>query len=69
MSIESPTLADESGTEALNLGLDSMVKAHKDFPHQIGMTPLDEQTITQALFSPNEIAALLTLAVRRLATS
>lgn len=69
MSTESPTLADELGTAALNIGLDSMVKAHKDSPNKVGLTLLDEQRLTQLLFTPDEIAALLTLAVRRLGTS
>lgn len=61
-----PTLATESGTQALNQGLDMMVKVHKDYAGRI-MNAADDQALAQTMFSPNEIAALLTLAVRRLA--
>lgn len=66
MSDEMPTLATESGTAALNRGLDKMVKVHKDYAGRI-MGPAQDQALAQNMFSPNEIAALLILAVRRLA--
>jgi hypothetical protein len=67
--MKSPTLASEEGTAALNQGLDTMIKAHKEVDALHG-TPLSaraEQGLTQQVFSPNEIASMLVLAVRRLA--